>query len=282
MEFSEFLVSVPPGKLEKDITDLAENYNLRLPSVFLDCESPQCDTLMIFDGRCAESSFLRSESYADRFITYTCRHCRKTNKTYSIRARLEAYSTSSGMALKIGEWPPFGSRIPSRVISLVGTDRELFLKGKRAEDQGMGIGAFVYYRRIVENQKNRIIDEIIRVSKHIDAPTQLIKALEQAKKETQFKRAIDVIKDGIPEVLKIKGHNPLTLLYTPLSQGIHDKSDEECLALATSVRVILTDLAEKIDQALIDQAEINEAVRRLLKSGGKKSTASGKEGSEEK
>jgi hypothetical protein len=36
--------------------------------------------------------------------------------------------------------------------------------GRRAENQGMGIGAFAYYRRVVENQKNRIIAEIKRVA----------------------------------------------------------------------------------------------------------------------
>jgi len=46
------------------------------------------------------------------------------------------------------------------VITLIGPDREIFLRGRRAENQGLGIGAFAYYRRVVENQKGRIITQI--------------------------------------------------------------------------------------------------------------------------
>ena len=63
-----------------------------------------------------------------------------------------------------GEYdPPFGPPTPARVITLIGPDKEYYLKGRRAENQGMGIGAFSYYRRVVENQKNRIIDEVITI-----------------------------------------------------------------------------------------------------------------------
>ena len=37
------------------------------------------------------------------------------------------------------------------------------MKGRRCGNLGLGIGAFVYYRRVVENQKSRILDEIIKV-----------------------------------------------------------------------------------------------------------------------
>ena len=42
-------------------------------------------------------------------------------------------------------------------MKLVGPDRDDFLKGRRCENQGLGVGAFIYYRRVVENQKNRIL-----------------------------------------------------------------------------------------------------------------------------
>ncbi len=73
------------------------------------------------------------------------------------------------------------------------------------------------------------------------------------------------MKDAIPESLRIRGHNPLTLLHPALSEGLHDKSDAECLELATSIRVVLTELADRISQALKDEAELTSAVTRLLK-----------------
>lgn len=271
MKWAEFLVSVPPGNTEK-ITELGEIHSpdkskLYVPSIYLDCTSKICDDIRIFDGRSSYNVF-EHNNWQDGYLYYNCRHCRQVTKAFAIRLRFT--SSSGGEALKFGEWPQFGTRIPARVITLIGPDRELFLKAKRAEDQGMGIGAFGYYRRVVENQKDRLIDEIIRVSRHIEASEELIKRLEAAKEETQFSRAIEIIKDGIPEILRIKGHNPLTLLHTSLSQGLHSDSDEDCLELAKSIRVVLMGLAERIEQAMKDEAEINQAVNRLLRSGEKK------------
>jgi len=64
--------------------------------------------------------------------------------------------------------------------------------------------------------------------------------------ETQFSKAIETIKAAIPESLLIDGHNPLTLLHDALSEGLHAQTNEDCLELATSIRVVLTELAERI------------------------------------
>jgi hypothetical protein len=45
---------------------------------------------------------------------------------------------------------------------------------------------------------------------------------------------------------------------------LHNGTDEECLELAQDIRVVLTELAERISQALKDEAELNTAVSRLM------------------
>ena len=67
-----------------------------------------------------------------------------------------------------------------------------------------------------------------------------------------------------PESLLINGQNPLKLLHAPRSEGLHDLSDERCLELATSIRVVLTELTDHISRALHDKKELDEAVNRLL------------------
>ena len=91
-----------------------------------------------------------------------------------------------------------------------------------------------------------------------------IKILQKAQTETQFKKAVEMDKDSNPDVQLIHGHNPITLLYKALSDGLHDQSDEVCLESAESVRVILTELADRIGQALKDDAELRGAVSRLM------------------
>ena len=56
----------------------------------------------------------------------------------------------------------------------------------------------------------------------------------------------------------------LLLLHSALSAGIHDKSDDECLELAKSIRMVLSGLAERLGQALTQKKELSEAVSKLL------------------
>jgi hypothetical protein len=89
--------------------------------------------------------------------------------------------------------------------------------------------------------------------------------LKAANEETQFSKAVVAVKDAFPATLLVKGQNPLTLLHGALSSHLHEKSDDECLALAQDVRIVLVELAERLGAALKDEAELNEAVKRLMK-----------------
>lgn len=167
--------------------------------------------------------------------------------------------------LQIWESPPFGPVTPTRLLKLLGDQREIFLKGRRCENQGLGIGAFGYYRRVVENQKNKILDEIIKVSQKLGAPADAVTELERAKSEHQFLKSVETIKQAIPQSLLINGHNPLTLLHSALSVGLHDQGDERCLELAHDIRIVLGELSDRLGSALKDEAELNSAVGRLLR-----------------
>ncbi len=265
---AEFLASTPPDAAER-IADLGRYYSegrhdliyLRKPDLRLYCDSEECQGLRFF--RCtSEDVNISSTNWVFDYAHYTCRNCQKQNKIFSLALKRE--KELSGSAMKFGEIPQFGPPTPARVISLIGPDRELFLQGRRAENRGMGIGAFSYYRRVVESQKGRIIAGIARVAAKLGARPAILAAFNAAEKETQFSKAIDDVKDGIPDALKVGGHNPLTLLHKALSEGLHDHTDNECLEIAQEIRLVLTDLAERMSQALKEEAELQTAVSRLI------------------
>ncbi len=131
----------------------------------------------------------------------------------------------------------------------------------------LGIGAFVYYRRVVEGQKNRILDEIIKVSRELNTPADSLAKLEAAKNESRFTQALNDVKDSVPQSLLINGHNPLLLLHSALSDGLHERTDEHCLEVATSVCVVLAELAERLSQALKNEAELSRALAKLMGAG---------------
>ncbi|MBB3176248.1 hypothetical protein [Variovorax sp. Sphag1AA] len=166
--------------------------------------------------------------------------------------------------MKFGERPQFGPPTPARVTTLVGSARDYYFKGTRSENQGLGIAAFAYYRRVVEDRKAEIFAEIRRVASKLGGSTELLAELDAAAKEQQFSAAVAMVKHGIPASLMINGHNPLTLLHAALSEGLHAQTDAECLELATSIRVVLTDFVERVGNALRDEAALTAAVSRLM------------------
>ena len=264
--WKEFLESHPPGS-SIEISEYAKSYdqsyvNIKMPDIQLYCESDPCKGMLLF-GHVTGGQCLSCGQWNEEFVVYQCKNCESSRKHFAVA--LYPTRDEKCSAFKLGEMPSFGPHVPSKVIKLIGPDRNFFLKGRRAESQGMGIGAFAYYRRVVENQKNRILDEVIKVGEKTGLASELLDALSKAREETQFSKAMDSVKKAIPPVLLIDGHNPLTLLHSALSEGLHANTDEECLELAKSIRIVLTELATRSGQVLKDEAELKSAVSRLLK-----------------
>ncbi len=281
--FSEFLAKQPPGRemfvyelivppVERRVPtpglpDGRKTGHLDVKDIRIECISPECDGERTFEGFGGQEPALFPTNPTLYFLRYTCRDCRKYFKVFAIRATAVAPEDTGGKVLKLGEDPPFGPTTPARVITLIGPDKEVFLKGRRCELQGLGVGAFAYYRRVIENQKNRLLDEVIRVATKVGTSPDVIRILQTAKNETQFSKAIEGVKDGIPREIMINGHNPLTLLHSALSEGLHMQSDEQCLELATSIREVLFAFAERMASVLREQAGLERAVSRLSQKG---------------
>ncbi len=270
--FAEFLESVPPSTFTdvSDVRDFVPKTDgtlygaINTPELSLHCTSDVCNGTRFFRFKSGERAIGLYSDVKLSYLTFICSNCQQTQKVFSLYVSV-LNQGKSGKCFKFGEYPAYGPPTPARLVRMFGDDRETFLKGRQCENHGLGIGAFVYYRRVVENQKNRILDEIVKVSEKIGASPDMLKLLQDAKDEIQFSKALALVKDAIPPALLVNGHNPLTLLHSALSGGLHEKSDEQCLELAHDVRVLLVELAERLGQALKDEVELNTAVTRLLK-----------------
>lgn len=198
-------------------------------------------------------------------LDYECKNCKRDNETTKRFCLAVIGDGPTGAVQKIGEYPAYSPVTSRKVYDLIGENhREMFLQGRRAELRGLGIGAFAYYRRIVDDQKDLIIDQLEKVAKRLGISPEVLNLFASAKAEDQFTKAIGQIKDALPPALFISGHNPLTILYDVLSDGIHDLSDEECLANARTVRTLLIALADRISEISKDEAKVKEAIGAFL------------------
>jgi hypothetical protein len=270
MSLRDFLEKVHPG-VEVDLEDLVEQWDrvrdlgrVRQVAVRLYCGSDDCKREQNFGWSSTQEVYVAVGRPSDRFLYFWCRNCGRTEKVYSIRF----FATSTDKAVrarKLGENPGFGARTMSpRFDAFLGQSREMFFRGRRCEGLGMGIGAFAYFRRVVDAQKNKLLDAILDVCAALNAPEEIVREIQAAKRETRFSKAVEAIKSALPDALQIDGHSPLTLLYAALSKGLHEMSDEECLEKAQAIRLVLTELLDRVGRLVTEDKELKAAVGRLL------------------
>jgi hypothetical protein len=271
LKFEDLLGKYPPGKIHS-ITNLGISRGptslpiLMKPRLKLHCPESFCNGIRFFDAYQTKKVTLK-EKWTRVFLHYLCSNCRSRSKIFAIMARWNTVA-DEGEAAKLGEWPPFGPQVSLGIIPILGKNKDMFLLGRRAEIQGLGIGALAYYRRVVENQKDHIINEIVRVMRRTNSPETQIEKLKSAKKEKQFKKAVELISDTIPKALLINDYNPLALLEQAMTKGAYVQRDSDALKLATAIRKILTELSERVVRALEDQADLDEAVNFILQQDG--------------
>ena len=274
----DFYEKMPPAH-PCEILDLVEpakwssgSSYLRLaqPELMLFCPSDSCQGVRTF--RVFSNSIqAKVEANKSEFVTYRCSNCRQHTKIYALAFSVNE-DERSGTAFKFGERPAFGPHIPSTMLELLGDQREFFLKGQVCESHGLGLGSFGYYRRVLEAQRNRIREEIIKVAKVLETPVDALATLEDALREKDFPNSVEVMKDAIPDALKINGHNPMTLLHAALSAGLHSQTDTECLEFAQAIRLVLSHLAVRLAKELHDATELRPALAKLVQDTPTKSS----------
>lgn len=166
---TDFLESVPPSAW-REIRELlwvnsGSNFVLIQPDIRLHCSDPNCNGVRTY--RAEGTHYFPHNEPLECFLNYTCSNCQKSIKRFSVLVvRQPDLGPGSGKIYKYGEHPVFGPITPPRLLELLGDkDRDLFFRGRRCESQGLGIGAFVCYRRVVDNHRKQIFEEIIKVAK---------------------------------------------------------------------------------------------------------------------
>lgn len=165
---------------------------------------------------------------------------------------------------KIGQWPSWKAEISqdlSKTLRRLGA-WPLYNKGVTSESQGYGIGAYAYYRRIVETVIQKLLNDMIEMVDESQS-VEFKQAVEDAKKQTQASEKIRMVKDLLPSSLRPGGMNPLGVLYGTLSDGVHTLSDSECLDRAQQIRTVLDFLVKQIEQSKEQRTSYIESMTSL-------------------
>lgn len=267
--FTKFLEEFPLNSAQKvdgyfEFYGRDNNVRKLAPQLKLWCDGDDCQGYRRFDGEWKNKYDIGTEGVARDYLIYRCRDCNIKEKTFCLLSGFAA-ENGQGHVLKVGEFPDIHIDIPSYLPKLLGDEYPYFIKGLKCEKQGFGIAAFSYYRRVVENQKGRMFASMADAARKLNLADEVISALTAASHEQQFSRAIDDVKHFVPAAFQLNGHNPMKILHSILSDGVHDRTDDECLAMAHDIRIVLQDMSQRIKDALRDDAEARESLSNLMK-----------------
>ncbi|MFC1604266.1 hypothetical protein ACFL5F_04485 [Planctomycetota bacterium] len=241
------------------------------PPIRMHCHT--CDCLQTFN---------MSNQYYDNYshdtpasgkifrVVYKCAACNQCERFFMLQF-------GNDYVMKVGQYPSW-EIVPDKALSdLLGEHQDYYKKGLVCESQGYGIGAYAYYRRIIEEIIDSLLDSIADLILESEKQ-QYLDALNQTKGTIIAKEKIELVKDLLPEILRPDGMNPLNLLHSTLSEGLHAKTDEECLEIAESIRDILVFLVNQILQTKESSKKFTARMRKLLeKKADKTSKSEGQE-----
>lgn len=200
-----------------------------------------------------------SENISVRLV-YLCTHCQDFERYFFIKTGRDQQGS---WLMKIGQFPAWEASGSPNIERLLGRHSSYYKKGLICESQGYGIGAFGYYRRIVEETIDELLNEITDLLSGDELEKYSI-ALEKTKETTVTSEKIDLVKDLLPSILRPDGMNPLAALHSALSQGLHAESDEECLELSENCREILIFLVNQISASKESAKTFTASMRKLL------------------
>jgi hypothetical protein len=249
------------------VTDLPKT-NDKLPKVRLNMACPTCQSDQTF---AMTNEYWENHGYTNSPVlgqvfraVYLCTHCQKLERIFYIAA-----DGKGQWLMKIGQFPAWEILGNPLIEKMLGRHADHYKKGLVCESQSYGIGAYGYYRRIVEETIDEMLDEISLLLNGDDL-NKFSQALAKTKKTTVTQEKIDLVKDLLPPILRPDGMNPLSVLHASLSEGLHAASDEACLEQAVIIREILVFLVTQVATSKAAAKSFTEGMRKLLeKKSGK-------------
>lgn len=232
----------------------------------------QLEYFHYFIGRCQSCS-----SYTVHFLLHVVseggeihkellEHSGQFSTAESEAHKLSLKHTGKIFMQKVGQWPSYQIKPDSTLYNFLKKEnREYYNKALICLSQNYGIAAFAYLRKIVEGEIIHLVEEL---SKGAIANADKVKSLvEEFYAKRQMGPLIENVYHYLPGSLKALGDNPFKLLYSYLSEGIHNHTDDVCLSYAMAMNKLLEFTIKKIREEQNELTEIRSILGDLKSKG---------------
>ena len=177
----------------------------------------------------------------------TCQHCQKFKAYFTIHGvGVRSTDTINNFHIeKVGQYPPLQIN-PEPIFKnfLSKPDVKFYEKGKMLFNQNFGIGALAYWRRIIENEIKRIATSTMTS----EANAKLIFEPLLKDKKLKITDIIDKLTQYLPAQALIDGENPFKVLYSSVSDGIHNLNEDQCSERSKNIEQLLKHVITSLNQ----------------------------------
>jgi hypothetical protein len=233
--------------------------------------------LSLFCPNCQKETFWETGIYAgdnhrDGFTSkqFKCRNCTSRWVTYYFYWKKEEQHTEF---FKVGQYPQLEEHVSQTLeAALTQEDLRLYKNALRLRNFNLGIAAVAYIRRVVENRMNDMLTILYEAARVHNAPPELLARHEVVMKEKRFSVKVEYAGDLLPKNLRPNGHpNPMAVLHELASDGLHAKSDAECVDIFDECRQTFEYVFGKMR---IETEEANAFVKGMTMLAEKRAKAS--------
>ena len=174
---------------------------------------------------------------------FKCLTCKKESLFISVFHSVENREITLE---KFGEYPRKKIDRDPQLKKFLSEDAENYEKALVSLAQGHGIGAFAYFRRIVETNIYSLLNLLEDELRSTGSDERFLNELKALDVNVPMSTRIDYANKVLPENLKPNGLNPLGAIYGALSEGVHADSDDVCLEKSVSIEVCLKYLISEL------------------------------------
>lgn len=229
------------------------------------CSDDLCNTVQVWQ---AVTAIQTGNGYAQvntlTSTSFLCRNCKRSHVAYFLSIEADQ---RGGKIIKVGQWPPL-SREPDPVVSAGWSphDKQLYRDAMTFRNSNKGIGALPYIRRIIETHVIDILTLISDAHKRQPIPGFDEAVFEKVRLSHRFTDKLDFARDYLPVGLVPAGSpNPIGTLYDLISDGLHERTEDECVDIFDRCKVAFEFVVRKLTEAKRDDEAYIESVRLLKK-----------------
>lgn len=170
--------------------------------------------------------------------------------------------------MKVGQYPKPSIEIPPALEKNLGKESaDCYKRALICRNTGFGLAATGYMRRVVEDKTNELIEIVANHAElnGIDPAivAKIRKAADSNAGYTPYDQKLELASGVFPDSLMVGNINPLQKLYSLVSEGIHGKSEEQCVEIANNTDAVFQYLFTNLKAQTDTRREFMEKLKKL-------------------